>query len=261
MAMSEGRRETGYLVELVAAGELPDAERRRVLDHAAEATGGDRMAPLLALSRDAEATLARLPPERVAAEVGRRAARELPRRRRWGAWLALPVLAGVTAAAVVLPRQLPVNTTTAVDGVRVKGLAPRLVVHRRISTGVERVAPGTPVRSGDLIQLGYVSAPGRFGVIVSLDGGGGVTRHWPIGGRAAAPLEPGREVLLPESFWLDAAPRFERFIFVTSDRPFEVAPILDAARALAHRPDARDAPISLPPGLAGADVLLLKETR
>ena len=258
--MSEGRRDTGYLVELVAAGELPEAERRQVLDRAAETTGGDAMARLLALSRDAEATLARLPPERFAAEVARRAASGT-RDRRWRrAWLALPVLAAtaVLVAVTVPPRVVPPADA---DGVRVKGLAPHLVVQRRTPVGAERVAPGTAVRAGDLVQLGYVVPDARFGVIVSLDGAGVVTRHWPMEGPRAATLEAGREVMLPESFRLDAAPRFERFFLVISDRPFEVARALDAARALADRPDARDARLPLPPGLSGADVLLPKETR
>jgi hypothetical protein len=96
---------------------------------------------------------------------------------------------------------------------------------------------------------------------VSVDGAGGVTRHWPVDGTLAAALESGREVLLPESFRLDAAPRFERFFFVTSTQPFDVSRVVDAARALAARPDARDAALPLPPGLAGCDFVLPKEIR
>jgi hypothetical protein len=258
--MSEGRRDTGYLLELAVAGELPEAERRRALERAAASPGGGER--IEALARDHAATLARLPPERVAAEVARRAASASPRRPQWRVWLALPALVAVAAAlvAVAVPRRALPPPADA-DGIRMKGLAPHLVVHRRTPAGAERVAPGTAVRAGDLVQLGYVVPRTRFGVIVSLDGAGAVTRHWPVAGPSAATLEAGREVLLPESFHLDAAPRFERFFLVTSERPFAVVGVIDAARALAERPDARDARLPLPPGLSGDDVLLPKETR
>jgi hypothetical protein len=126
--------------------------------------------------------------------------------------------------------------------------------------GAERIAPGAPARAGDLVQLGYVAAGRRFGVIVSLDGRGGVTRHWPLDGARAAALTMGREVLLPDSFRLDEAPHFERFIFITSDRPFEIARVLDAARELAGRPDARDARLPVAPGLAETSLVVSKET-
>ncbi|HEX9399134.1 MAG TPA: ActD-like protein [Anaeromyxobacter sp.] len=247
----------GYLLELAAAGELDPDARRRVLDGAARARPGAD--PLAELARDDAATLARLPPERVAAEVVRRA-RARPRRSRW---LLVPALAATAAAALVAVR-LPRDGGTSApepDGVRVKGLSPHLVVHRRTPAGAERVAPGATVRPGDLVQLGYVAAGRPFGVIVSLDGGGAVTRHWPADGKAAGPLESGREVLLPESFRLDAAPGFERFIFVTSARPFDVGAILDATRALASRRDAREARLPLAPGFAEVDVVLSKEIR
>jgi hypothetical protein len=266
MTTTERRQETEYLLELAAAGELPEEERRRVLAAAPRPpAGGD---PVAALARDAAATLARHPPERVVAEVTRRAAAARPRRRRW--LLALPVLAGVAAAlvaAVALPRHgAGPAADDARDTVRAKGLAPRLpgprlVVHRRTAAGAERVVPGTAVRPGDLVQLGYVAGGRPYGAIVSVDGAGGVTRHWPVGGAMAASLESGREVLLPESFRLDAAPDFERFFLVTAERPFDVGRVLEAARALAARGDAREAALPLPAGLDETDVVLPKERR
>lgn len=266
MTTTERRHGSEYLLELAAAGELPEAERRRVLAEAPRApAGGD---PLAELARDAAATLARHPPERVAAEVARRAAAAPHRPPWWRRWrLAAPVLAAVSAAlavAIALPRRpTPAGDggEGARDSVRVKGLAPHLVVHLRTARGAEVVAPGAAVRPGDLVQLGYVAGGRPYGAIVSVDGAGGVTLHWPAGGAMAAGLESGREVLLPESFRLDAAPRFERFFLVTSDHPFDVSTAVSAARALAARADAREAALPLPPGLAGADVVLVKELR
>jgi hypothetical protein len=257
--MSEAKRVPSYLLELAAAGELPVEERRSVVERAA--SEGAAADPIAALERDAQETLGRLPPERFAAEIARRVLS--PRRPRRRGWILVPALTAMSAAVVGgLVRPRPASPpVTAPDETRVKGLAPHLVVHRRTPAGAERIGPGTPVRPGDLVQLGYVAAGQLYGVIVSVDGGGAVTRHWPIDGARAAALESGREVLLPESFRLDAAPRFERFFLVTSERPFDVAGALESARALAARADSGNAPLPLPPGLHGADVLLPKESR
>jgi hypothetical protein len=248
-----------YLVELAAAGELDAEDRRDVLERAAGDSGGAD--PLASLAHDERETLARLPPSSVAAEVARRA-RASPRPRRW--WLFIPALtaAGATALSLLVTTGTDERSTASNDeGTRVKGRAvPHLVVHRRTRSGAEVVPAGAPGHPGDQLQLGYVSGRG-YGVIVSIDGRGTVTRHWPLAGPDAGALTSGREVLLPESFRLDDAPAFERFILVTAERPFEVARVLDAARTLAARPDAREAPLPLPSGLSETSILLRKETR
>ncbi len=244
-----------YLVELAAAGELDPESRRAVVERASREQGGGD--PVAALAHDDAAILARHTPQRVVAEVIRRAGT----RRRRARWLAITAIAATGAAAIAIVA-VPKNgqpRRADLDDVRVKGLSPHLVVHRRTPAGAERIASGGKVRAGDLVQLGYVAAGRPFGVIVSVDGGGAVTRHWPETGDAAAPLVSGREVLLPESFRLDAAPRFERFILVTAERPFHVASVLEATRELATRLDARDAPLGLAPGMTAADVVLSKE--
>lgn len=257
----DAKRTPEYLIELAAAGELDPDGRRAVLERAASQRG--EADPLAPLARDDAETLARLPPDRVAAEVARRAEREPPRARH-RKWLLIPVLAAAGAAASVLlvpPAGDRGSSARDEDGTRVKGSAStHLVVHRRTRSGAEVVAPGAPARPGDLLQLGYVAA-GGFGVIVSIDGRGGVTRHWPSEGTEAGALTSGREVLLPESFRLDDAPSFERFILVTAERPFEVARVLDAARILALSPEAREARLPLAQGLSEASFVVRKEIR
>ena len=52
---------------------------------------------------------------------------------------------------------------------------------------------------------------------------------------------------LPSAYELDNAPAFERFFLVRADEPFDVAPIVAAARTLsAQAPVARRAPLPLP---------------
>ena len=99
-------------------------------------------------------------------------------------------------------------------------------------------------------------------MLLSIDGAGTVTQHWPEPGRTrAAPLRVGGEVRLPSAYELDNAPAFERFFLVRADESFDVAPILEAARGLATRaPVARRAPLPLPPRFKQVS-LALEKTR
>jgi len=239
-----------YLVERLAAGDLPAIEEAALRERLAREPNG--AARLAALSADDAAVLERHPPRVVAAEVLRRTE---PRPPRSLAWRIVPALAAAAAVLVAIPLLRPD------DGERMKGFAPRLVLHRRTTSGAEILPRGATARTGDLVQIGYVAAGAAYGAIVSVDGAGAVTRHFPESGDEAALLTSGREVLLAESFRLDDAPGYERFVFVTSPRPFPVESVLDAARRLAARPDAGTASLSLPDGLAQASVLLLKEAR
>ena len=146
------------------------------------------------------------------------------------------------------------------DGLRAKGLAPHLVLHRKTAAGADVLAPGARARPGDLLQLGLVGAGRGWGVVVSIDGRGTVTRHLPETGDRAAALPPSGEALLPTSFRLDDAPSFERFLLVVSNREFPVAEVVAAARALAARPDADVAMVRLNGDLEVASALVRKES-
>jgi hypothetical protein len=116
------------------------------------------------------------------------------------------------------------------SGDRIKGLKPALELFRKTPEGSETLADGATARAGDVIRVGYRAAGRGFGVILSVDGRGAVTLHLPRRGDEAAPLESGATVLLDHAYELDAAPRFERFYFVTAPVPFAVATVTDAAR-------------------------------
>ena len=79
------------------------------------------------------------------------------------------------------------------------------------------------------MQLTYQAAGRPFGVILSIDGRGAVTVHHPRDGRQAARLVPGQEVRLSSAYRLDDAPGWERFVLVTAEVPFDVAPVVEAA--------------------------------
>lgn len=138
-------------------------------------------------------------------------------------------------------------------GARVKGAAAVLEVFRRTPAGSERLADGAATRAGDTLRLGYRLARPAFGVIVSVDGRGVVTRHHPVDGARAVALTAGEMVLLDRAFELDDAPRFEQFHLVTGATPFEITPVVEAVAAGTVG--------RLPATLADAIVSVAKEPR
>jgi hypothetical protein len=178
-----------------------------------------------------------------------------PRRRTRRALVLTGALATAVLALVVATPRLAVTP----DDTRIKGVTgrPALAVYRRTSAGSERLADGDVARSGDLLRVGYVSGGRTYGVILSIDGTGAVTLHLPPSGTVAAALAPGGINLLDSSYELDEAPRIERFYFVTGTQPFEVAPVLAAARRAGSAP----AVLPLPAGLEQVTFAVQKEVR
>jgi len=241
-----------WMLERLALGEL-DAATAADLRRRAIAAGEDLDAALAELAASNAQLLADHPPARMAEAIRRRSEpARLPRRSRL--WIAAPVaLAGALALALWLRPSEPTE--------RVKGPAPsRLVVYRHERGGDRPLAEGAAAAEGDLLQLAYRERRGGFGLLLSIDGGGTVTLHWPDKPSAgAAPLETAGETRLPSAYQLDDAPGFERFFLVTAPRPFSVATVVDAARALAaRRPEARTAPLPLPAGFEQTSVTLDK---
>jgi hypothetical protein len=139
---------------------------------------------------------------------------------------------------------------------------PRLLLHRFVAGQIEPLAEGAEVRAGDLVQASYLAAGRSHGVVLSLDGRGRVTLHFPDRPRDSTRLEPSRETPLGHAFELDDAPAFERFVFITAPEPIDTARVLTAAQALAREPDAAPGGrLALPAGLGQTSVLLRKMVR
>jgi len=253
------------LLERYRLGELPEAETRQLRERLG--VDPDLKARLDALeSSDAEIRH-RYPPGWLAEAVRARARRPAPAPRPWRQrWLSPAALAAAAVLALVLAPQLtsppdavspgvPAPTGEPVD--RVKGAEARLLLFRRTPEGSEPLSDGDSARAGDVLRLGYRSAARLYGVIVSVDGRGAITRHLPLGDGAAAQLRSGETVLLGQAYELDDAPRFERFYLVTSSAPFEVESVLEALRNEAGSASA-DASLQLPSKLSQASLLLLK---
>jgi hypothetical protein len=118
---------------------------------------------------------------------------------------------------------------------------------------------GNVAEPGDLLQLAYVAASEHYGVILSIDGRGGVTRHFPAEEGGSTLLALNKRSLLPNAIELDDAPGYERFFLVTSKTPIDIAAVVAKAGDLAADPgQARSSDMDLPAGLKQRSVLILK---
>lgn len=212
------------IIERYRLAELPPGEIARIdARRQRDAALRDRLAEL-------DSSDAALQPdvERIAARISRQPMR---RSRRAGWPMAAVALVGVLFVAVLLVRMRPPADGGSADD-RIKGTpiahTPALAVYRRTADGSERLRDGAVARAGDVIRLGYDAAGQRFGLIVSIDGRGTVTRHLPATGERATALDDARIVLLDQAYELDDAPMWERFYFVAGETPFAIEPVVQA---------------------------------
>ena len=287
---SGGARLSVLQLEKIALGEASPAQP---LDEAEQAR-------LQALRESDAQILARYPAaqqaEQIAARVAKAQAGPVGQRARSSPRLWLPVLASVASVLVVVvwtsrPRVDPhgsaggIGSTGGpdVDVITAKGgpTATRLRLYRQGQAQAEPLVDGALAQSGDLVQLAFVAGSARYGVLLSIDGRGGVTVHFPAGSDQAtapstalsdpqSPLSPAgerTEVRLPQAFRLDDAPRFERFFLVTADEAhrdaLRLADVVDRARRLARDPSqAERAELpDLPAGLQQQSLRVRKDAR
>jgi hypothetical protein len=176
------------------------------------------------------------------------------------AWRWMPAAAAVTLVIAALSI-VPGLTRSDADGVRIKGAAATLTVYRQVETGSETLTDGAPAREGDLLRVAYRTAAPAYGVIVSIDGAGVVTRHHPVDGFQATRLRAGDATPLDSAYELDDAPRWERFFLITSEQAFEVAAVLQAAERAAAAAHV-DPPVTLGLGNGfGEATFLLRKVR
>ena len=259
---------TDLALEQYRLNELPRGEAERIQELLN--TEGVLRGRLALLAQSDEDIAREYPPAWLASRIRARAAGpgavSVPHRP--AVWWAWPL--GLGTAVLVLLFTLPgpaispnLSTTVSTsEDSRPKGARPALAVYRRTDRGSETMADGAIARAGDLLRLGYAAVPQAYGVILSVDGQGMVTRHLPSTGARAALLGHDRMNLLDAAYELDDAPGWERFYFVTADAAFDVEGIVSAARQLAAR-DLRHPPGLLPLGreFSQAMFLLQKEAR
>lgn len=142
-----------------------------------------------------------------------------------------------------------------------RGLVPHLEIDRSMASTVHRLETGARVGAGDVVQVSYIAAGNRFGVVVSVDGRGDVTLHHPATAHDVPWVHGRGETPLPYAFELDDAPAFERFFFVTGPRvSLDPTSVVEAAHALAADGlvAARNEPLPLPAELGQSSFLLRK---
>jgi hypothetical protein len=239
------------LVEQYVLGELPEEQAREI-----ERSEGfaERVAEI---ERSNQEFLDAYPPAEYAnriqnqfeAEEARESSARAARtqksggRRRSVRWLAIaPAGAAVAVLAAILVVQSlgpasPGSGSGPDDLVRLKGLGPALSVYRSVDgpatrdDDAEALEDGARAQAGDRLQLAYNAGDRPYGAIISVDGRGVVTLHYPLTASAEPVLEVGREQRLPYGYQLDDAPDFERFYFVTSQQPFSVGELIRSVRA------------------------------
>ncbi len=257
-------------LERYLLGELPSGRRRRLEQ---ELRRDPALRERLQALREADAAiLARYPAERLAGPIRARAgilrATSVPAAgpavsRRWP-WL-LPA-ASLAAFVLIISLSLLVREDPVPEPYTgIKGgspPSPSLQVFRKRGAKAERLEDGAAGGAGDLLQLACRPAGSRHGVIVSIDGRGGVTLHFPATPNAPTDLGGPGPQFLPQAFELDDAPGFERFLLVTSGEGIPVAEVMARARELAADPGrAQTGRLDLPGRFRQTSLLLRKGER
>jgi len=152
------------------------------------------------------------------------------------------------------------------NGTRIKGTVnvnrskPHLLIYRKNNNYVDLLKDEDEVKAGDLLQIAYGSAGENYGVILSYDGSGTVTLHYPENSVDSAMLGDQKLVLLSLAYELDEAPGYERFIFVTSKSEIDVQSVVDTAKILAQdSARARQKRLQLSNSYRQYSLLLIKE--
>lgn len=250
-------------LELLALGALPEAEKRALRDALAQDSGAQARYEALAASN--AALLREFPVDKVSAEVARRvrvadAVQDAaPRRLLWARIFASPLIWATVLVCAIATFVVLAPQDKYPAGVRVKG-GPHLVVHRVFADSAEQLAEGDVAREGDRIQLSVAGAELRYVVVLSVDGNGLVTLHFPRPGdkrMLGADVEP---TSLPTSYELDDAPEFERFFLFTAQDPLDLDDLLERVRAAGSDPNTlgSDAFDELAEGVTQSSFLLRK---
>jgi len=274
----KGRRDVpDLLVEQLVLGELSPARAAEVRRMLEETEGGlERLAEIEASNKE---ILHVHPPRAAAAEISRRLERKPATGPAWRlAWVAAPVTAAI---ALMLWLAVPGEDKKAPGGLKkprgyvstadVKSRAPAvnedeleitrkkggpvLLVFRDGAGKADRLENGAEAAEGDLLQLKYEAGGAAHGLILSVDGRGAVTLHFPKSLGDSTALDPKGAQALPRSYELDDAPGFERFFFVTSDKPIDPGAVAASAESLGTDPKAG---LALPDEMRYKEFVLLK---
>jgi len=141
-----------------------------------------------------------------------------------------------------------------------KGDGPRMYIYLKDGDQALQLDNNSLVHENDVLQISYVAAGQQYGIILSIDGNGTITQHYPDEGAAAVALDNKGEIALPFSYKLDDAPSFERFFFITGTKSFTVASFMENIRMRSRIGDLKTADLShiIPMNTRLYEITLLK---
>lgn len=159
-------------------------------------------------------------------------------------WAVPTLVAVVLVFLVVLPlsrgKELRDSTgMSSLEVTRLKGTKPgdvekpNLLIYRKKADKEEQLKANDVAWAGDELQVAYIAGDQPYGVILSIDGRGVITLHYPDKETGSTILKTRVKVLLANAYELDDAPAFERFFLVTSSQPLDVGWVIEKARELA----------------------------
>jgi len=257
-----------YYLERYALGELPDEEKEEI--HRLSSSVPEIQAALEGIKSSDRDILSLYPPTIVKAnlltQLENAPDKSFPLRR-------VLVISSAVATFLILILVLPIFKKepriifpdSRQDIILVKGIPAvdlsktQLLVYRKIQDQVEILTDGKPARTGDLLQLAYVTAEETYGVILSIDGRGLVTLHFPGDKGESTALELNKQYLLTNAIQLDDAPGFERFFFLTSGSPIDVDAVLRTVKDQAENVEqVKQRNLDLPERYKQYSVLILK---
>lgn len=233
---------SGLQLERYLSGALSDAERAAL---EARIAANPELAQKVGRMRSQDlAFAARFPVETVVPEI-EAAARPAPRKPESKIRPALRDLLsgprGAFAFALILLCTAPLvlwKRPSDLHDERLKGMQAELRLYRSASAGPERVASGSDAAAGEVFQVEFHPGAFAYGAVVSIDGNGSVTLHWPALPDGSTALSALPERRLPSAFQLDDSPGFERFHLLLSQTPLELKKWLALAAASAGRDEA-----------------------
>ena len=183
------------------------------------------------------------------------------------AWLAIPAAAALLLVLLFHPaRPLPRSGKAhEFDPILIKGgaavadLTGSLQVHRLARNAIEVLPDGSEVRPGELLQLSCWISTDAYGLIISIDGRGTVTQHFPLENEGNR-LRGRKWTLLPFAIELDQAPRFECFYLIIAPGPFATHELLTHIKGrLLGAFDRPPLKLDLPPGFVQKALTLVKK--
>jgi hypothetical protein len=265
-----GHEVPALLLEKAALGELSAAEKAQL---EARLDGRDLEALVAPLRAENERILSRYPSKPQVEQIEARvrnataAAGKKSKRNLKLVFAAVPVLAAALTLAFVWPFfekdavSPPVNGEN--SGIRLKG-KPELKIYRKAAAKPVKLESGALVENGVTLQIAIKPASATHVLIISVDGRGAATLHFPSDEHRSTSLRQGKTSFLrtrdygwtlSRAYQLDDAPSYERFFFVVSDKAIDVAGVQAAVEKL-RSSDERPA---LPAGCKLVDEVVLRK--